>query len=334
MLAKLLNEDSLEELAGERAFERGEDYFAGGLVDRLKEVNGAVTAKVHGTYDYRVKLWAEDEELAFDCNCPVGQDGAFCKHCVAVGLAWLDRRKENGGVFRQSPGEISDDDIRSHLMRQDKAALVELVSEYCELDSEFRDRLILMVAEKDGRQPDLAVFRHAIDKAIRHNNFVDYREMPAYARGIENVIDSVEGLLQRGHAKVARELAERALKLMETAMNELDDSDGYMSVVLERWQDLHLAACKVEKPDPTALAKFLFEWEIKSDWEVFLGAAETYADVLGNSGLALYRELAEARWAKVPPLAPGEKIRNSITAAGASRTSWSRLRRRLVTSRL
>ncbi len=307
MLAKLLNEDSLEELAGERAFERGEDYFAGGLVDLLKEANGAVTAKVHGTYDYRVKLWAEDEELAFDCNCPVGQDGAFCKHCVAVGLAWLDRRKQNGGVFRQSPGEISDDDIRSHLMRQDKAALVELVLEHCELDSEFRDRLVLVAAEKDGTQPDIAVFRTAIDKAIRHRNFVDYREMPAYARGIENVIASVEGLLKRGHAKATRELAERALKLMETAMNELDDSDGYMSVVLERWQNLHLAACKVEKPDPTALAKFLFGWEINSDWEVFLGAAETYADVLGDTGLALYRKLAEASWAKVPPLAPGGK---------------------------
>ena len=307
MLPKLLTEASLEELAGERAFERGEDYFADGLVDTLNESNGVVTARVHGTYDYRVKLWAEKEELAFDCNCPVGQDGSFCKHCVAVGLAWLDRRQQNGGVFRPAEGEVADEDIRAYLMRQDKARLTELVLEHCQRDPEFRDRLVLMTAAKDGKKPDLGAFRAAIDKAIRHRNFVDYRAMPEYARGIENVIDSIEALLKRGHARAVRELVERALQRMESAMNEMDDSDGYMSGILERWQELHLAACQVEKPDPEALAKFLFGWEINSGWDVFLGAAETYAGVLGTTGLAMYRKLAEARWTKVPPLAPGEK---------------------------
>ncbi len=307
MLSKFLNEASLEELAGRRAFERGEDYFADGLVDALREANGVIAARVHGTSDYRVKLWAEHEELAYECNCPVGQGGEFCKHCVAVGLAWLDRRKQNGGVFKPAEGEITDEDIRAHLMRQDKAALVELVLEHCDLDSEFRNWLALATAEKNGNAPNVAAFRRAIDNAIRHRNFVEYRDVPAYARGIENVVDSIDALLKLGHAGAVRELTERALHQMESAMDEIDDSDGYMGGILERLQELHLAACQVEKPDPAALAKFLFRWEINSNWEIFLGAAETYADVLGTMGLAMYRKLAEASWAKVPPLAPGEK---------------------------
>jgi uncharacterized Zn finger protein len=307
MLTKLLTEDFLEELAGERAFERGEEYFADGLVDELRETNGAITARVRGTYDYRVKLWAEGDELAFACTCPVGQRSEFCKHCVAVGLEWIDRRRKNGGVFRPAAGEVTDEDIRSYLMRQDKTALAELVLGHCELDSEFRDRLVLITAEKAGKKPDLAVLRAALDKAIRHRGFVDYRAMPAYARGIENVIDSLETLLQRGHAKAARELSERALQRMESAMNEVDDSDGYMGQILDRLQKLHLAACQVEKPEPQALAKLLIAWELNSEWEIFLGAAETYAGVLGTTGLALYRKFAEARWAKVPALAPGNK---------------------------
>jgi tetratricopeptide (TPR) repeat protein len=131
--------------------------------------------------------------------------------------------------------------------------------------------------------------------------------MPQYARGIEAVVDSLDNLLKRGHAAEVRELTERALKQMESAMNHVDDSDGFMGGILEWLQELHLAACRAAKPDPSALAKFLFTWEVSSDWEIFLGAAQNYADVLGRTGLAQYRKLAEAEWAKVPPLAPGEK---------------------------
>ena len=157
------------------------------------------------------------------------------------------------------------------------------------------------------KEPDIAALRAAIDKAICHRSFLDYNRIPAYARGIDAVIDSLEALLERGHAKTVRELVERALQRMESAMDEVDDSDGYMGGLLDRLQQLHFAVCQVEKPEPAALAKFLFEWEISSGWEIFLGAAETYADVLGKAGLAEYRKRAEAKWAKVPPLLPGER---------------------------
>ncbi len=307
-LADLLNREVLEELAGERAFVRGADYFQDGLVVGLKEENGSITARVRGTYYYRVKLWAEGEEVAFECTCPVGQDRVFCKHCVAVGLTWLDRRKQKGGLpRRQTKREVGKEEIRAHLMAHDKSALVELLLNHADWDSEFRDRLALMTAEKGGRQPDLAAFRAAIDKAVGRRSFVDYAKVPQYARGIEAVVDSLENLQKHGHAKEARELIERALQQMESAMNHLDDSDGFMGGILERLQELHLAACRVAKTDPSALAEFLFQWEVGSDWEIFLGAAQNYADVLGKTGLAQYRKLAEAEWARVPPLAPGEK---------------------------
>ena len=77
------------ELAGETYFERGEGYHRGGHVHDLVEHAGVVVAKVVGTEDYRVRLWSEDG-LDFACDCPLGVDGEFCKHCVAAGLAWLD----------------------------------------------------------------------------------------------------------------------------------------------------------------------------------------------------------------------------------------------------
>jgi uncharacterized Zn finger protein len=114
MLVNLLNEKVLMGFAGERTFKCGEDYFAEGYVVGPKEQDDAIAARVRGTYYYLVKLWAEGEGLAFECNCPVGQDRVFCKHCVAVGLAWLDRRKQVGDVSKQqTKRDVTDEEIRA-----------------------------------------------------------------------------------------------------------------------------------------------------------------------------------------------------------------------------
>lgn len=86
-LASVLTQKSLRRLAGERSFERGRDYCADDLVRSLRFDGETIAATVAGTEAYRVKLWAEEGDLAYSCSCPFGQEGAFCKHCVAAGLA-------------------------------------------------------------------------------------------------------------------------------------------------------------------------------------------------------------------------------------------------------
>ena len=90
-------------------------------------------------------------------------------------------------------------------------------------------------------------------------------------------------------------------------MGETDDSDGGLGGVLEQLQDIHLKACLAAKPDPEELAEGLFDWEIHGDWDVFYGAVEKYAAVLGDKGRARYRALAEERWNRLPALEPGVK---------------------------
>lgn len=41
---------------------------------------------------------------------------------------------------------------------------------------------------------------------------------------------------------------------MEQAIESVDDSDGEMGGLLERLRELHLAACRVARPDPAELA--------------------------------------------------------------------------------
>lgn len=53
---------------------------------RLEVGEGSVTAVVHGTDVYEVELTlGGGEGITGWCDCPYGQEGNFCKHCMAVG---------------------------------------------------------------------------------------------------------------------------------------------------------------------------------------------------------------------------------------------------------
>ena len=95
-------------------------------------------------------------------------------------------------------------------------------------------------------------------------------------------------------------MAERALRRIELAIENTDDSDGYLGDLLRRFEEIHLDACRVAKPNPVELAQRMFAWELDGPFDVFRGAAQRYADVLGAEGLAEYRRLAEAEWERVP----------------------------------
>lgn len=80
----------------------------------------------------------------------------------------------------------------------------------------------------------------------------------------------------------------------------MDDSDGYCSELLGRARDIHLAAAESAPPEPVQLARNLFAREIDGDYDTFGGAADLYADVLGEPGLAEYSRLAAMAWKELP----------------------------------
>jgi uncharacterized Zn finger protein len=103
-------------------------------------------------------------------------------------------------------------------------------------------------------------------------------------------------------------LAEHALAQAVSATGSVDDSDGQLGEMAATLQDLHLKACLKARPDPSELATRLFDWELHGgDLDVFIDAAQTYAEVLGEQGLLTYRTLAEAAWASLPPLGPDDE---------------------------
>ncbi len=309
-----ISKAQLKELTDSRSWERGIDYHQQGRVISLLEDKNTLIAKVAGTHDYNVKLRVKNDELDGSCDCPMGDAGVFCKHCVAVGLTYLQ-----GGVgsttetpsgqrvkTKKSKPAVTLDDVREYLSAQVTSALVEIIVEQMMEDEKLRDRLMFKAARSKQKGPDLEFFKQTINQATNTRGFVDYEAAYGFAGRIGNVVGCIDELLADGFAQEVVELTEHALGRVEKALSEMDDSDGYMTPILERLQEIHHRACVKAKPDPEALAKRLFRWELTTDWDTFREAAETYADVLGEKGLAVYRSLAEAEWQKVPQLKPSQ----------------------------
>lgn len=87
--AHVLHAETIARLARGPALERGRAIAARGAVRDLGRQGGRIVAAVHGTSRYAVSIWVNGDGLGYKCSCPVGGDGEFCKHCVAVAVAWL-----------------------------------------------------------------------------------------------------------------------------------------------------------------------------------------------------------------------------------------------------
>ncbi len=305
MLDDLISRASLEGLAGPRTFRRGEEYLAVGAVGRLRITGDRVAAKVEGTTTYRVELRDDDGMLAFDCSCPHAADDYFCKHGVALGLAWLDRpvveRKAgaaSGGKKRRDPWR----DIEQYLSRQPVDTLVELLLEVAQRDDRLYQSLLLKAERAGGGRGNVATaFRRAIDEATRIHGFVDWREAASFAGDMEQVAESMAELLKPDTAALLVELAEYAIERLEKSMEQVDDSDGEVGNIVHGLGELHLQACLMAMPDPAALAQRLFALETTLPFGAWSFDALTYRDVLGAAGLGCYREVAQAAWRKLKP---------------------------------
>jgi len=300
-LATLLDEPNLRRLAGDRSFDRGVHYAEAGAVARLTRDESSVEASVQGTHRYRVELSVEDGELRSHCDCPMGAGGAFCKHCVATGLAALEAGED-------APRPISLDDVRAHLGSLKKRELIELLVAEAREDERLLDRLCLRVAtSKDG--VDMASFRDAIDRAVDPGGFIGYAEAYDYSRTVDETIASLRAVLAAGHAAEAVDLIEYCCAAIERAGDRMDDSDGHLGIAFDGLQRLHREACEQADFAPAQLAERLFEQMMATDYELFYDAADVYAPLLGEPGRRRYAELVRGEWERLPALRPEDDRR-------------------------
>jgi uncharacterized Zn finger protein len=351
-----ITEAALRAVAGERSFERGVSYLD--AVAGLETVGNQVIATVRGTGDYLVVLTlggaatggaaaggaaaggaATGGGLRGECACPYGQEGFFCKHCVAVGLAVMRkaRRPARRGAgkgtssARQRPraaaesGKTTSSDLSSWLKSLSREELLAIVCEQVVEDDGWRRSLELRAAAAAADVPAISARVAGLLQAgdefgkyqlVGQYGYLEGPETWHYARRVRHVTEAIGDLTRTGHAADAVVIAEQAFAAIAEASRHASDRAGVIGAAAGGLAAAHQEACRAAPPDPARLADFLAE-RMVSGGELGEIDFEDYSDLLGAAGLDHLRERVTAAWTANPSGVPErEALERVLSAAG------------------
>ena len=305
-LAKVFTASAIADLAGPRSYARGVSYHRDGRAESPTALGSVLQATVRGTVPYTVKLWVDGDRPGWSCTCPAAEDGSFCKHCVAVAIT-LDPDAGRSAALSlvperdSAPSPPPDLELPDFVGQLPKDRLVEIVLQQTTSDWRLRERLLADARAVRGEGPDLAAWQRRIARAFAPHSggVVSYREAEGWAAGIQEEIDALDDVCEAGHPDAVVSLAEYAYGRADKAAEYVDDSDGWLSDISEQLAGLHYRACSEGRPDRAELASRLVELEFSSNLDGFYRAAADYAEILGEVGLAAYREHLDHRRAEM-----------------------------------
>ena len=245
---------SIELLADSGSLARGRDYFREGRVVRFMVLgDGAVEGVVEGEHFYRVRLMAR----SWDCDCPMGVSGVFCKHCVAVALA-----AEAGGKAGAEPDATS------------RTATPRPASPSGPRQS---DTSGLAEAQKQI----VAVFRS-------RRNFYDWRSVEQYADIADTGIQQLREAARLWGAGALVPTVQKSIAATVRVILHADDSNGTIGYLVDQLLALHVELCTQDPPPAKKLVDWLIDFQFDGSQDFFTPDVAAYADALGTPGLTLF----------------------------------------------
>jgi hypothetical protein len=304
-------EETLEDAAGTLSFDRGRHYLD--AVDDFEATAAKITATVYGTSLYHVSLTARNRQLAGNCSCPYGQEGAFCKHCVAVGLTAVKdgvARLIDAGPAGGPPDGTTP--LESWLASLSKDDLLAELLELLDDDPELRRRLELRAG---SRTADATAVRKAVRDLIETgDDYVEYGDAYDYARDIGRAADAIEDLINSGGAAHALGIARDAIRWFLESYESVDDSSGSVGGAGYGLFGAHLRACQSTPPDPRELSQYLADL-LLGDQHGFEFDLGDYRDLLGDEGHAMIRRRIAEEYAGNPDNWQARTLMESVVRA-------------------
>ena len=301
-MALAFTEDELLQAAGPKSFERGLEYVE--AVEELEFEGAEINAIVAGSYEYDVTIWRERGTLEGQCSCPWSQEGNFCKHCVAVGLAVLARSATEGpepGTAAQTPVGRADleawiDALSPEELRLELRALIRG-------DRGLRRRFELRAAQASQ---DVDQVRKVARQLLGRGGLreqLEYEDAFDYARNVREVAEAINALVDKGNAEDALDIIREAMSDTRAAMEDAEnsDSDGTIAHALAQLLPIHLRVCLAIRPDPAELARHIAEHNLAVTQEFdFAYDLKDYAELLGEAGTELVCDVYRAAYERNP----------------------------------
>ena len=299
----MFTREYLQSLATATIFGRGKEYFWAGNVDRITREGDKFTAKVHGSYPYKVQLTLKAGGAKLKCNCPYDFDG-ICKHAVALGLAVL---KEFGPSLPASAAATSAPDTSPAALEaalRDTAADVQLafLANLLRQDATLRRQFLLHTAPSAPANPPTdpaeltiesistevyeALSELAFDDELLSeydNEYSDYR------------YDEADSLLEAADEAIDEILIPHADAVAEAL------HDGRLATALRRWVGVYEGSTAATEPQADDYDLFGYEgypahvqarwWELLAGQEIpQLLETKQFAPAETEAALALLAE--------------------------------------------
>lgn len=286
-MVKAFTAESLRPLAGDKAFQRGERYFAEGRVRVLQQSAHGADGEVIGTHAYRNHLSWEAGHIVFECDCPVGDEGDCCKHVVALALAVEPSTSNSTGKHKPESGLAAF--LREQPIEWLADTLLALSHEYPEIQRRLQTRQQLTGTT------DFAALKKIVSAILGRAKFLDYRQSREYAHKLLELAGLFQQLLTANKANICIPLCEYALERLFTIYAQSDDSSGAIGGEMHYISGIYRDACSQATANDPAFPKRLFKLMLADDWGMV--RLEDFADILGESGLAEWESALEAAWA-------------------------------------
>ena len=215
--AQRLTEAAIRELADERSFERGWDYYNDGAVQEPARRRNELYGLCYGSRDepYRVKVVLGESGIreAY-CTCP---RGGFCKHIVALLLTYVHEPEAFSGL----------DELEAMLARLSKEELVRLIIDLVQCDTSLL-AAVRRAVSLSADEVDAAMLRREVQRILRYRDPYDMEE------GLQDLLAMAESLAAKGEwlgaGLVYKEVLAALAACYETNLRSMDD-DGILAAL-------------------------------------------------------------------------------------------------------
>jgi len=223
-----ITESMIRTGASPESFRRGEEYYRAGALSNTTIQSTLLSGECAGTYAPHYQVHVELDEAGIAnaaCTC-LYEYGGYCKHIVALLLAYLHRPKSF--AVRKAPADLLADLDHSDLT----AILTKLIQEQPDLYGRIEAMISVPSKSKKKREKkvDIEVYRRHILGIVHSLDGMRMSEAYWHVGGLANQLREVQGsaskFLDADDAETALEILLVLLEEGSRAIEYVDDSDG------------------------------------------------------------------------------------------------------------
>ncbi len=239
---------------------RGYDYYINSKVSKVKNNKDYVTAVVHGTNAYNVKIeMADNIFIDGECDCPYNKDGVYCKHMAAV-LYYLNDKKR----FDSNDKYNLEDIINRIDDKKIKKTLYNILINDENLLNRFRVEFSEFFPKLSKKSYEKKIYNAIRSCGDRKYGFIDYENSSKYEHVMLEFIRETEKLVEDHDYNTAFTIV--TILLDSIPKTEIDDSNGSTGMVAESCIEIIFSILNMVSIDDELL-KDIFNYvinEIKS----------------------------------------------------------------------